>query len=229
MIPKKSIKDWAEDDRPREKLQNKGVTALSDAELLAILIGSGAPKESAVDLARAALHVAGNNLDQMGKLGLNDLLGIRGIGIAKAITIMAAMELGRRRQMSAGAHKMEITGAKDVVGLLFPLLQDLTHERFCVLYLNNAQSLIKHEFLSSGGMTATVVDVRLILKNALLCHAAKIIVAHNHPSGNKKPSESDIRITQKIRSAAGMLDIALLDHIIIAGKEYTSFVQEGLL
>lgn len=225
----KGIKSWAEDDRPREKLLLKGPAALSDTELLGILIASGTPEKSAVDLAREILGLAQNNLSQLGKLNLKELQQIKGIGEARAITITAAMELGRRRQIGAVLDRQKISCAEDAVEMLFPLLQDLNHEMFCVLYLNNAQLLIKHEFVSSGGLTATVADIRMILKNALLCQAAKIIVAHNHPSGNKTPSDADKKLTQKLKDAASSMDIELTDHIIIAGKEFTSFVNDGLL
>lgn len=225
----KGIKSWAEDDRPREKLLTKGASALSDTELLGILIASGTREKSAVDLAREILSLAQNNLNQLGKLNLTELQQVKGIGEARAITITAAMELGRRRQIGNVLDRKSISCAEDAAELLFPLLQDLNHEMFCVLYLNNAQLLIKHEFVSSGGLTATVADIRMILKSALLCQAAKIIVAHNHPSGNKSASESDKKLTNKLKEAASSMDIELIDHIIIAGKQFTSFVNEGLL
>lgn len=227
-IPK-GIKSWAEDDRPREKLLTKGAASLSDTELLGILIASGTREKSAVDLAREILNLAQNNLQQLGKLNLAELQQIKGIGEARAITITAAMELGRRRQIGTVLERKSITCAEDATELLFPLLQDLNHEMFCVIYLNNAQLLIKHEFVSSGGLTATVADIRMILKSALLCQAAKIIVAHNHPWGNKTPSDADKKLTQKLKDAASSMDIELVDHIIIAGKQFTSFVNEGFL
>lgn len=229
MATTSGIKSWAEDDRPREKLVLKGAAALSDTELLAILIASGTRTKSAVDLARETLALADNNLAQLGKLSLQDLQATKGIGQARAITIAAAMELGRRRQIGAVLDRQKITSAADAAELLLPLLQDHTHELFCVLYLNNAQILIRHEFISSGGLTATVADIRMILRNALLLQAAKIIVAHNHPSGNKTPSEADKKLTLKLRDAAAQMDIELIDHIIVAGAAYTSFANEGLL
>lgn len=229
MEQKNGIKSWAEDDRPREKLLSKGPSSLSDAELLAILIGSGTREKSAVDLARELLTLSNNNLNKLGKIGLVELQQVKGIGEARAITIAATMELGRRRQMEAALDQPKIDSAKAAAALLFPLLQDLNHEMFCVLYLNNANRLIKHEMISSGGLTATIVDVRMVLKNALLCQAAGLIVAHNHPSGNNKPSESDKTLTKKIAESAKLMDINLLDHIIIAGKEYVSFADSGLL
>jgi len=229
MEAKNGIKSWAEDDRPREKLVTKGASTLSDAELLGILIASGTREKSAVDLARELMALANNNLNQFGKLSIKELQQIKGIGEARAITIAAAMELGRRRQIGAVIDRQKINCAEDAAELLTPLLQDLNHEMFCVLYLNNAQMLIKHEFVSSGGLTATVADIRMILKNALLCNAAKLIVAHNHPSGNKTPSEADKKLTHKLKDAAHQMDIQLVDHIIIAGKDFTSFANEGLI
>lgn len=229
MEAKNGIKSWAEDDRPREKLITKGASTLSDAELLGILIASGTREKSAVDLARELMALANNNLNQFGKLSIKELQQIKGIGEARAITIAAAMELGRRRQIGAALDKQFVKCAEDAADLLFPLLQDLQHEMFCVLYLNNAQLLIKHEFISSGGLTATVADIRMILKNALLCNAAKLIVAHNHPSGNKTPSEADKKLTKKLQEAAAQMDIQLVDHIIVAGKDFTSFANEGFI
>ena len=229
MNESKSIKNWTEDDRPREKMQQKGSAALTDAELLAILISSGTREKSALDLAREVLALAHNNLREAGRLNLSELQKIKGIGEARAITICAAMELGRRRQMSDAPDRAAINTSKDAVRFLMPLLQDLNHEMFCVLYLNQACRLIKHEFLSSGGMTATVVDIRMILKNCLLNNATHIIVGHNHPSGSKKPSDADKSMTLKLREAAELMDIKLRDHIIIAGNEYLSMSDEGLV
>jgi DNA repair protein RadC len=229
MEAKNGIKSWAEDDRPREKLITKGAATLSDAELLAILIASGTREKSAVDLARELMALANHNLHQFGQLSIKELQQVKGIGEARAITIAAAMELGRRRQIGAALDKQFVQCADDAAALLFPLLQDLQHEMFCVLYLNNAQLLIKHEFVSSGGLTATVADIRMILKNALLCNASKLIVAHNHPSGNKKPSDADKKLTKKLQEAAAQMDIQLVDHIIVAGKEFTSLANEGYI
>lgn len=229
MDQKNSIKSWAEDDRPREKLLAKGATALSDAELLGILIATGTKDQSAVDVARMLMAMANNKLHELGKLSVKELQKVKGIGSAKAVSISAAMELGRRRQIERVLDRPTIKSADDAAELLFPLLQDLQHEMFCVLYLNNAQMLIKHEFISSGGLTATVADIRMILKNALLLQAAKLIVAHNHPSGNKKASEEDKKLTLKLKAAAAQMDIQLLDHIIVAGKDFTSFANEGIM
>ncbi len=229
MQESKSIKNWVEDDRPREKMLQKGAAALTDAELLAILISSGTREKSALDLAREVLALAHNNLREAGRLNVSELQKIKGIGEARAITICAAMELGRRRQLSEGPDRAAINNSKDAARFFMPLLQDLNHEMFCVMYLNQASRLIKHEFLSSGGMTATVVDIRMILKNCLLYNANQIIIAHNHPSGSKKPSDADKSMTLKLREAAELMDIKLRDHIIIAGNDYLSMSDEGLV
>jgi DNA repair protein RadC len=229
MSENKSIKNWSEDERPREKMLQKGAASLSDAELIGILIASGTKERSAIGLARDVLDLAGNNLRELGRLSVKELQKIKGIGSARAITIGAAMELGRRRQVSEGLERTSIKRSIDAVPVIMPLLQDLGHEVFCVLYLNTAGKLIRTETLSSGGLSATVADVRMILKNCLLYGASQIIVAHNHPSGNKQPSHADIALTKKIEEAASVMDIKLLDHIIIAGHEYLSLADEGLI
>lgn len=227
--PYLSIKNWAEDDRPREKVLHKGIASLSDAELLAILISSGTKERSAIDLAKDVLALAHNSLHELGKLNITELQQTKGIGEARAITIAAALELGRRRQQPNDFHRSRIGSSKDAAEIILPLLRDLNHEVFLVLYLNQSAKFIKHEIISSGGMTATVADVRLILKNALLYQANQIIVAHNHPSGSLQPSNTDKDLTRKLKDAAAMMDIKLLDHIIIAGNNYFSFGDEGLL
>jgi len=224
-----SIKNWVEEDRPREKMLQKGAAALTDAELLAILIVTGTKKRSALELARDVLGLANNNLREMGRINVKELQKINGIGEAKAITICAAMELGRRRQLSDGPHRLTVNSSAHAARLIIPHLQDLTHEVFYVLYLNHASKLVKEEIISSGGLTATVADVRIILKHCLLYNASQILMAHNHPSGSKKPSESDIRLTHKIREAAAVMDIRLIDHLVIAGGEYLSMADEGLI
>ncbi len=224
-----SIKNWSEDERPREKMLQKGAAALSDAELIGILIASGTPQRSAIGLARDVLQLADNNLRELGRLSIKELQKIKGIGEAKAITIAAAMELGRRRQMSEGLDRTAITCSKDALPIIMPLLQDLNNEVFCVLYLNAAGKLIRHELISSGGLTATVADIRMILKNSLLQNASQLIIAHNHPSGNKQPSSADISLTRKLEEAAGHMDIKLLDHIIVAGHNYLSMADEGIM
>ncbi len=229
MNESKSIKNWVEEERPREKMLQKGAAALTDAELLAILISSGTPKRTAVDLARDVLALANNNLREMGRLNVTELQKINGIGEARAITICAAMELGRRRQLNDGTDRISVNNSAQAAKLIIPHLQDLNHEVFYVIYLNHASKLMKEETISSGGLTATVADVRMILKNCLLYNSSKIVVAHNHPSGSKKPSDMDIKLTQKLKEAADVMDIKLMDHLIIAGNDYLSMADEGLV
>lgn len=224
----KSIKNWQEDDRPREKMQQRGVASLTNAELLAILIASGTREKSALDLARDVLQLAHNDLRELGRLTLPELQKIKGIGEARAITICAAMELGRRRQVTEGTERVTISKSKDAAAIFMPLLQDLNYEAFCVLYLNNAGKLIKHEMESAGGITETVADTRLILKKALLHEAVSIVVAHNHPSGSREISRSDKMLTEKLHNAAAAMEIKLLDHIIIVGNDYISLRDEGV-
>lgn len=225
----KSIKNWVEDERPREKVLNKTVAALSDAELLTILISSGTKDKSALDLAREILALVNNNLQELGRLGVVELQKIKGIGEARAVTIAAAMELGRRRQIGEALQRTAIVSSADSVQIIRPLLQDLNHEVFCVLYLNQSNRMLRHELISSGGMTATVADTRMILKNALLYNANQLIVAHNHPSGNRQPSDADKKMTDKLKDAAALMDIKLVDHIIIAGNDFFSMADEGLM
>ena len=222
-----SIKNWLEDDRPREKMIQKGASALTDAELLAILIATGSREKSAVGLAREVLELAHNNLRELGRLGVQELQKINGIGPAKAITISAAMELGRRRQISEGLERMTLLTSIDAVDVIMPLLQDLNHEAFFVMYLNHANKLIKTELVSNGGLTSTIVDIRIILKSALLYSACKLIIAHNHPAGSKQPSAADMSLTRKLSDSALLMDIELIDHIIIAGNEYLSMKDDG--
>ena len=224
-----SIKNWAEDERPREKLVQKGPSALSDAELLAILISSGTKEKSALDLARETLKLADNNLHSLGRLGVKELQQTKGIGEARAITIAAALELGRRRQMSAGLSRQTITQSKDAAEIFIPVLRDLGHEVFYVLYLSQSSSVIRLENIGQGGLTSTVADIRIILKNALLNSASRLIVAHNHPSGNLKASKEDIAMTKKLKEAAALMDIKLLDHLIIGDNNYCSMADEGLI
>lgn len=224
-----SIKNWAEDERPREKLLHKGPGALADAELLAILISSGTKERSALDLARDILKQAGNQLHDLGRLSVEELQQTKGIGEARAITIAAALELGRRRQMSAGLSRQTITQSKDAAEILIPLMRDLGHEVFYVLYLSQSSSVIRCEHIGKGGLTSTVADIRIILKNALLNSASRLIVAHNHPSGNLKPSREDIAMTEKLKEAASLMDIKLLDHLVIGDNNYCSMADEGLL
>ena len=223
------IKNWSEDDRPREKLILKGKSALSDAELIAILIGSGSRNESAVELSRRILSSVDNNLNALGKLSLTQLIAFKGIGEAKAIAIIAAMDLGRRRRGENAVELKKITSSKMIFEIMQPIIGELPHEEFWIIYVNNSNNIISKSQLSKGGITATLVDVRLIFKNALEIGATGIVLCHNHPSGNLKASEADIKITKKIKLAAESLDITILDHVIIAEHGYLSFADEGIL
>lgn len=229
MYKKLSIKEWAVEDRPREKLLLKGTRSLSDAELLAILIGSGNPSESAVELSRRILASANNNLNELGRKQVPDLLKFKGIGDAKAVNIMAALELGRRRKEQAASEKVVITHSRDAAGYFSPLLEDLSHEEFWVLLLNRSNTVIDKFMVSQGGLTGTVIDVRVILKTALDKLSSSLILCHNHPSGNLKPSEADLKVTKKIKEAAALMEISVLDHVIIAHDQYLSFADEGML
>jgi len=224
-----SIKNWKEDDRPREKLISKGKEVLSDAELIAILIGSGSREESAVDLAKRIITYANNNLNELGKLSLNDFMQFKGIGEAKAVTIITALELGRRRRLEKALVKPEIKSSKAVFEIMQPIIGDLSHEEFWVLYLNNSNKIIYRNQLSSGGITGTMVDVRLLFKKAVALSAIAIVLSHNHPSGSLKPSASDKNLTLKIQKAGEVLDIKVLDHLIITEKEYFSFADNNLM
>ncbi|WP_034043259.1 RadC family protein [Wocania ichthyoenteri] len=224
-----SIKNWAQDDQPREKLLYKGKSALSDAELVAILIGSGNREESAVALCKRILASTGNNLSELGKLSVEQLMEFKGIGEAKAITITAAMELGRRRRGEDALEKNKITSSTSVFELMQPIIGELQHEEFWIIYMNNSNKVIQKNQLSKGGITGTLVDVRLVLKNALQLGATGLILTHNHPSGTLKPSEADKQITQKLKAAAESLDIKVLDHLIITEKAYFSFADEAFL
>ena len=224
-----SIKNWSQDDQPREKLLYKGKAALSDAELVAILIGSGNRQESAVDLCKRILANTNNNLSALGKLSIKQLMEYKGIGEAKAISIIAALELGRRRRGEEALEKNKITSSSSVFELMQPVIGELQHEEFWIIYVNNSNKVIQKNQLSKGGITGTLVDVRLVLKNALEVGATGLILAHNHPSGTLKPSEADKQITQKLKSAAQSLDIKVLDHLIITEKAYFSFADETIL
>jgi len=224
-----SIKNWSQDDQPREKLRDKGKAALSDAELVAILIGSGNRDESAVALCKRILASVDYNLSELGRLSINQLMAFKGIGEAKAITIVAAMELGRRRRGEEALEKKKITSSASVFELMQPIIGELPHEEFWIIYLNNSNKVIQKNQLSKGGITGTLVDVRLALKTALEVGATGIILAHNHPSGTLKPSNSDKQLTTKLNTAAQSLDIKILDHLIITEKAYFSFADESLL
>jgi DNA repair protein RadC len=223
------ITDWAVEDRPREKLIRNGTASLSDAELLAILINSGTKDKSAVELGRELLAVVNNNLNGLGKLTISDLKKLHGIGSARAVTIAAALELGRRRKLAEIPEVIQIKCSKDVADIFQPLLSDLAHEEFWILYLNRSNKVISRMKLSQGGISGTVTDVRMVMKKAIEYLSSGIIVCHNHPSGNLNPSESDSKITRKIKEAGNLLDIQLLDHLIISDKDYYSFADNGLL
>ncbi|HLT52186.1 MAG TPA: DNA repair protein RadC, partial [Arenibacter sp.] len=222
-----SIKNWSDDDKPREKLVYKGYSVLSDAELIAILIRSGSPNESAVGLSKRILAAVDNNLNELGKLSLEQLKQFNGIGEAKAVSIMAALEIGRRRRGEEALKITRITSSKSVYELLQPKMGELPHEEFWIVYLNNSNKILFAGQQSKGGITGTLVDVRLVLKRALELGAVGLILAHNHPSGTLKPSEADKQITKKLKSASEALDIKILDHLIITHKEYFSFADEG--
>ena len=227
--PSFSIKNWSQDDQPREKLRDKGKSVLSDAELVAILIGSGNRQESAVALCKRILASVDNNLSELGKLSVKQLMQFKGIGEAKAISITAALELGRRRRGEEALEKKKITSSVSVFELLQPVIGELPHEEFWIVYVNNSNKVIQKNQLSKGGITGTLVDVRLVLKNALEIGATGIILAHNHPSGTLKPSEADKQLTKKLKTAAESLDIKVLDHLIITEKAYFSFADENML
>lgn len=226
---KYSIKQWAKDDRPREKLLEKGAAALSNSELIAILINNGSRQKSAVELAQDVLRLAKDNLTELGKLSAKELTKVNGIGTAKAISIVAAMELSRRRQATAAVEKTGIAKSTDVALYLQSKLKDYKHEVFAVLFLNRANKVNHFQIISQGGITGTVADPRIILKKALEEDAVNLILCHNHPSGSLKPSRADEELTAKIKEAAQFLDIKVLDHIIVSEEGYYSFADEGLL
>jgi DNA repair protein RadC len=223
------ISDWAKDDRPREKLVSKGKSSLSDAELVAILIGSGNTEESAVELARRILQQSQNNLVELSKMSLNELMHFKGIGEAKAISIIAALELGRRRRSAEALGKPAVKSSRDAFEALYSSVTDLDHEQFWVVMLDQANKVLRIERISEGGLTGTVADPKKIFKAALNSNACNIILCHNHPSGQLKPSDADIKLTSKLVKSGEMLDIKVLDHIIIGQDEYFSFADEGML
>ena len=225
-----SIKKWSSQDRPREKLMEQGSRSLSDAELLAILIGSGNIEKNAVELAREILKSADDDLFALGKYTVDDFTAFKGIGKAKAVTIVAALELGRRRKDNEDDKRRKpIKSSNDVFDVFQPLIGDTPHEEFWVMYLNRSNRIISKQRLSSGGTTGTVVDEKLIIRTALLKYAESIILCHNHPSGNTVPSKEDIQITEKIKNAGSFFSIKLLDHIIIGGNKFSSFADDGRL
>jgi DNA repair protein RadC len=224
-----SIKHWAVDDRPREKLFSKGPAALSDSELLAILINTGNKTKSAVELAKDVLKLGKDNLNELGRLSVNDLMKIKGIGEAKAITLVAALELGRRRQASLSLFKTTVKTSSDIAEYLRMMLKDNYTEVFAVVYLNKANRINSFEIISKGGITGTVADPRVILKKALEVDATSIVLCHNHPSGSLKPSRTDEELTLKIKEAARYFDIRVMDHIIVSEDGFFSFSDEGLI
>lgn len=226
---KSGIKYWAEDDRPREKLLGKGRHVLSEAELIAILIGSGSRNETAVELSKRILGAVENNLNSLGKLSVKELTKFKGIGEAKAVSIVAALELGRRRKDSEILKRERVVTSKDVYEAMKGKMQDLPHEEFWLLMLSRSNAVVKTEMISRGGISGTVVDTKIIFKTAIEHYASSIIICHNHPSGNLKPSDADMRITKSIREAGKIMEIPLVDHLIIADEGYYSFADEGQL
>ncbi len=223
------IKNWAKDERPREKLLSLGPEALSQSELLAILINHGSRDKTAVDLAKEVLELGKGNLNELGKVSIKQLMTLNGIGEAKAVSIAAALELGRRRQATAALEKPVMTSSMDIADFLRPKLKDYRHEVFAVLFLNRANKLNLFKIVSEGGITGTVADPRIILKTALEENAVNIVLCHNHPSGSLKPSRADEELTRKIKEAARFFDITVLDHIIVSEDGYFSFADDGLL
>lgn len=226
---KLNIKAWAEEDRPREKLALKGKNVLSDAELIAILIGSGNKHDTAVELSKKILASINNDLNELGKLSINDLTKFNGIGDAKAISIIAALELGRRRKSSDIEKRSKVKSSRDVYNSISIVLSDLPHEEFWVVYLNRNNEIIKQENISKGGVSGTIADSKIIFKRAIELLASAIILCHNHPSGNLSPSDADIKLTKKLKDAGTMLDVPVLDHLIIGEKDYFSFTDEKIM
>lgn len=224
-----NIKSWAEEDRPREKLSLKGKGTLSDAELIAILIGSGNKKDTAVELSKKILASINNDLNQLGKLTINDLTQFNGIGEAKAISIIAALELGRRRKEAVSEKKPIINSSQKAYESMSAILSDLPHEEFWTIYLNRRNELIKKVFISKGGVAGTVADTKIIFKHALELLASAVILFHNHPSGNLKPSQADVQLTKKLKETGNIMDVLVVDHIIVGEKNYFSFADEGMI
>lgn len=225
----KGIKSWAEDDRPREKLLLKGKAALSDAELIAILLGSGSRDETAVDLAKRILKSVKGNLNELGRLGVPQLTKFKGVGAAKALSIITALEIGKRRRMSEALQRKNITSSALAFELLQPLIGDLPYEEFWVVYLSSSNKLLATRCMSKGGITGTLADVRMIFKEALHLNATAMILAHNHPSGELKPSMPDKSLTSKLIKAGDMMDVKVMDHLIVTEHQYFSFADEGIM
>jgi DNA repair protein RadC len=224
-----SIKAWAEDDQPREKMIAKGKAALSDAELIAIMIGSGTVGENAIDLSKRMLQSVNNDLSELGRSSIKDLMKFKGIGEAKAITIVAALELGRRRQFSDMLERNIVSCSRDIYDAMLPLMIDLKHEEFWILLMNQANHIVGKSLISKGGVSGTVVDSKMVFKPALDVLASGIILVHNHPSGNLKPSQQDIDLTRKLAQAGRLLDITVHDHVIITNGNYYSFADMGMI
>jgi DNA repair protein RadC len=224
-----NIKDWSPEDRPREKLLTKGCNALTDAELIAILLGSGTAKLSAVELAKFIMSSVSNNLNELARMSVRDLIKIKGIGEAKAVTIIAAMELGRRRKEIDYEERLKVSASKDIFDLMRGYFFDLQHEEFWVILLNRGNRIIRKQQISQGGVAGTVADPKIIFKAALEELASGIILAHNHPSGNLTASQQDIDLTKKLKDAGKLLEIQVLDHLIFAGSKYFSFADEGMI
>jgi DNA repair protein RadC len=224
-----NIKSWSAEDRPREKLLLKGTSALSDAELIAILLGTGTTTVTAVELAKIVLQSAGNSLHELASLSAKDLMKIKGIGEAKAVTIVAALELGRRRKESEPDEKPKIVTSRDAFDLIKADLLDIPHEAFFILILNRANRVVRKHQISQGGVAGTVADPKIIFKLALDALGSSIILAHNHPSGNLTASQADVELTKKLKEAGKLLEIQVLDHLIVAGQKYFSFADEGMI
>ena len=229
MADYRNIKSWAEEDRPREKLLKHGVRNLTDSELLALIIGSGTREISAVELSRIILSESANNFDTLSKKTVRELMKIKGVGEAKAISIVAALEIGRRRKEAEPEQKQVVKSSKDAYNAFYAALTDLQHEEFWVAFMNRSNKIIEKMRISQGGVSGTVIDNRIIMKSALELLATSIILCHNHPSGNIQPSKQDREITFKLKEAASLFDINVLDHIIIGAEQYLSFADEGMI
>lgn len=224
-----SIKNWAVGDRPREKLLSKGKESLSDSELIAILLNSGSGKESAIDVAKNVLRLGGDNLDELGKVSIKDLMTIKGIGEARAVTLVAALELGRRRHSSLILDKKRIHTSNELAEFLKTLLKDHGYEVFAVVFLNRSNKIKHFEIMSKGGLTHTIVDPRIVFLKAIEVQATSLVLCHNHPSGNLKPSRADEELTTKLKNAGRLLDINVIDHLIVSDEGYFSFADEGMM
>lgn len=222
-----TIQEWAEEDRPREKMMTKGAEALSEAELLAILIGSGNAEETAVGLMQRVMKDCENNLNMLGKKSLHELCGYKGLGPAKALTIMAACELGKRRKLSEAVERKHLTSSKDIYEVMHPRMQDLSHEECWILLLNNSLRMIDAKCISRGGLTETSADVRIMMREALMGQCTAMVLCHNHPSGNIRPSRADDQLTEKVHRACQVMNIKFVDHVVVTDGNYYSYNDEG--